>query len=236
MVPAPPECQNKDIQARVQALQQQMAGPMSPVTYDRLHREAVKLLKSANMFLTGELPSEPKEVEEFPVWMKKYYPSHVNATCGLHVHMSFKSAYHYQRLMVEDYQDTMVEYLLRWAKTEKFGDKHPIWPRLKGQSEFCQLKFDPDRQSFKTRKEYDHHAPGHRYTAISYAYARYGTVECRLLPMMEEANQGIRAVQCVIDVTNAFLSVQRKREERLIGEVFVQLGDDTLRMESYEHI
>lgn len=55
----------------------------------------------------GELPSPPMEVKKFPLWMTKYYPSHVNDTCGLHVHMSFKSALHYQRLMIPEYSKTI---------------------------------------------------------------------------------------------------------------------------------
>lgn len=174
---------------------------------------------------TGELPSEPLEPAKVPIWMKKYYPSVVNETCGLHVHMSFKSALHYQRLMVPEFQLTIVNYVKKWANDEKLPKEHPIWERLSGKSRYCQHKFFADQQAQMRQKDYDQARPGHRYTVINYCFNHHGTAECRLLPMMETADQGIRAVQNVLDITNAFLHVTAAREERVRAEVEVDSAD-----------
>lgn len=176
--------------------------------------------------MTGEIPSDPMEVIKMPIWMKQFYPHFVNETCGMHVHMSFQSALHYMRLMVPEYQDTVIHYMSLFAKEEKLASDHPIWDRLAGKSEYCQHIFDPDRQARKTRKEFNHHDPaGHRYTVINYCYGTKGTMECRLLPMMKDSAQGIRAIQKLLDVTNAFL-INRGREEKLRGEVIVDPSDE----------
>jgi hypothetical protein len=187
----------------------------------------------AGQLQTGELPSEPMELEKLPIWLKKYYPQQVNATCGLHIHMSFKSAFHYQRLMIPQYPLTIVEYLFRWAHKEELSQDHPIWPRLKGDSEFCQPVFDPDRQARRIKKEYNRHEPGNRYSMINFCFGTHGTLECRLLPMMDNADQGLRAVQTVIDVTNACL-VDKRRETRLVSEVVIDPNDDIIREEKAE--
>lgn len=165
--------------------------------------------------LTGELPSHPLEVKDFPTWMRASYPTHVNATCGLHVHMSFKSALYYQLLMTPAYQATIIAYLTKWAREEGLVAKHPIWPRLAGKSEYAQHLFHADQQACTKQKDHDRKRPGHRYTAISYPYSQHGTVECRILPMMEDVRVGISAVQAVLDITNASLVAAAKHEERL---------------------
>lgn len=181
---------------------------------------------AASKLLTGELPSEPLEPSKFVAWMKKFYPSHVNETCGLHVHMSFESALHYQRLMTPAYQGTVVRYLTDWAKEEGLPSSHPIWSRLKGESRYCQLKYFADAQAQTRSKSYDQSRPGHRYTAINYPFLQHGTVEVRILPMMENVDQGIRSVQRVLDITNAFLVTAAKKEDKAATAI---VGDPTDR-------
>lgn len=160
---------------------------------------------------TGEIPSPVMPPSEVGVWMRRYYPQAVNGTCGLHVHMSFESALHYQRLMVPSYQATILDYVGKWAKEEGLKKDHPIWNRLSGDSRYCQHKFWPDHQVRTRAKDHDQQREGHRYTVINFCYLSNGTVECRLLPMMETADQGVRAVQRVLDITNAFLVKERDR-------------------------
>lgn len=172
----------------------------------------------------GEIPLPPLSVSAFPATMKLYYPSYVNGTCGMHVHLSTNKAFSYQRLMINkpySYPATVVEYVKRWAAREKLDAKHPLWGRLKGENEYCQHVFHADEQVKSANKDYDHHRNGHRYTVIGYCWSRYKTLECRLLPMMKDYEQGVRAVQEVINITNAFLAASKDREPKqriTIGE------------------
>ena len=52
----------------------------------------------------GELPIGPMQPAAMPKFMKKYYPHKVDATCGMHIHMSFENLLHYAWLEVEEYQ------------------------------------------------------------------------------------------------------------------------------------
>lgn len=178
---------------------------------------------------TGELPSTPMQVKDFPSWMRKYYPSHVNETCGLHIHMSFKSALHYSKLMVAEFPRSMVEYVRTWALEEGLDKAHPIWERLAGTNTACQHLFHADLQASASQKGHDRHGVGHRYTVIGFPYSRHTTIECRLLPMFEEKEQGIRAVQRVLDITNASLLILgRGREEKLQAHVLSDPGSTSV--------
>jgi hypothetical protein len=163
--------------------------------------------------IVGELPLPPEPVNEFPARMQAYFPHHVNETCGMHVHMSFRTALSYQRLMTPDYPATVIEFINRWAKKEKLDKYHPLWPRLNGMSEYCQHKFHATEQAGRTNKDHERRAEGSRYTVINYCYSRHSTIECRLLPMMANYELSLRAVNEVLAITNAFLSLASKKSE-----------------------
>lgn len=197
---------------------------MQLVEYIRTRGNAIPNL------MTGEVPSPPMPPTQLSEWMRKFYPNQVNQTCGLHVHQSFKSALHYSRLMTPAYPATIVKYVERWAKEESLPADHPIWHRLAGRSDYCQHKFYADQQVLATEKSHDRQRHGHRYTAISYPWSRHGTIECRLLPMMESCEQGIRAVQHVLDITNTFLLSSAKKEDTLRQQVVGEEGEQGVLM------
>lgn len=220
-------------------LRTQIQRARTTATIDRLQREYEGLRRKTGKGLhVGELQSDILEVPRLPLWMKKNYPQVVNDTCGMHIHMSFKGAMNYQRLMIPEYTSTLVDYMIEWAKEEGLKGSHPVWPRLKNESEYCQHKFQADEQANVTTKEYNHSAPGHRYTAVNYPFNRIGTIECRLLPMMETVEQAIRAVHRVLDITNATIVVVAKtfKEDKFIAEVVADQQIGVIREEKVEYV
>lgn len=193
--------------------QQQVVGP--PLPTPRQDRPTEITVDGVTLYI-GEvqsLPLLPASVEEF---IRRAYPQHVNATCGLHVHLSFKNRFLYQRLMDSKFQDMMFRTITDWAEDEKFGPLHPIWHRLSGEHRQCKRWFAADRQIFVTRKIYDHDIPHSRYTGVNYAWRLHGTIECRILPMFETPDQAVRGVNVVMRTTNQFLARNREKEKRYI--------------------
>lgn len=176
----------------------------------------------------GEIVLPPIAPDKFSEMVIKYYPDKVNATCGLHVHMSFPYRIYYHRLMTPAFTDTMVKSLQEWGEEEKLAKDHPLWGRVTDANHrHCAHAYLGDNQVSITKKDYNSRGtPYSRYTAINYPLSQHGTVECRLLPMMETAEQGVRAIQRVIDTTNGFLHRARGREPRKIARV---VGLPTLR-------
>ena len=168
----------------------------------------------------GEIPSPPLEVEEFEKWVRANYPNHVNETCGMHVHLSFKSALTYQRLMNPSYPATIVAYVGKWGK-KALPDNHCLWERLDGRSEFCKLQYYAEQQVVQAEKDRDRQRVGNRYTIINYCWARTTTLECRLLPMMPNADTAIEAIRELLNITNSYLVATAKKEARLKGDVIM---------------
>lgn len=172
----------------------------------------------------GEIVGRPMVPgsEDLHEWMRRCYPTMVNATCGLHVHMSFHHKLNYQRLMTPEYMAAILDGLKEWGEAEGIPKDHSFWPRiLQPDHRHCSHQYLGDNQVKISRKDY--HSRGtvySRYTAINYCFSmRDGgkpreTVECRLLPMFDKAEQGISAIDAVINITNKFLSRIRQRERR----------------------
>jgi len=181
--------------------------------------------KPAGCPFTGELPIGPVEPAALPELMTRTYPTKVNHTCGMHVHMSFDNLWYYQLLMVPEYQETMITYLTKWANDNKFKEDHHIYTRLRGGSEYCLRGFWPDIQAATKRKTHDRTRPGHRYTIIHYC-GRQQTIECRVLPMMTKAPLAISAVKQVIEITNACLYVLGAEDKREVvkGKILMKNG------------
>lgn len=172
----------------------------------------------AAVFKIGELPSPPMAKICVPGWMTLSYPvpgGKIHRYCGLHVHMSFPNPRHYCQLAdTPDYQETLLAELATWADKEGFSKKHHIWERLAGKDEYCTKNFWPELQ-MTSQRDHDRQREGNRYTAVSYRWIPNHTVEVRVLPMMDTAAQAVRAVQEVLDVTNAYLVATAAREEKI---------------------
>jgi hypothetical protein len=170
----------------------------------------------------GELQLGPMQPAALSMFLKKYYPIYVDNTCGMHVHLSFANLLHYDWLMIPEYQETVLCYLTKWAKTQDFPEKHHIWERLAGKSVYCQKKFWPDAQ-VKSIKDHDQTRHGHRYTVVHYC-GRLRTIEIRVLPMMKAYKQALEAIRLIVDITNASLVKLAKREERVSGQIQLPSG------------
>ncbi len=180
---------------------------------------------SAPTFRAGELPSgilEPSKVEPF---LLEFYPDHVNESCGMHIHQSVKSALHYQLLMTPVYQATIIHYLKLWATAQDIAASHHFWKRLAGQNQYCKLEYFADEQASAPTKNYNRNGGvASRYTAINYTHKQHGTVECRVLPMFTTKKQAIKAAKYVLDLTNAFLAKQKRKEEKHIATIDIVEG------------
>ncbi len=176
---------------------------------------------------TGEIPSMILEPKDFPDWVNKYYPNYVNETCGMHMHMSFETALHYSKLMTPDYGSCIVAATTAWAKDQGLGKNHPIWKRLAGKNQYCQAKFWADDQARKQTKDHNREGHGNRYTMISYPYSLKGTIECRLLPMMDTSEQAVSALKMILNTTNACLSLSGGRKgDKAKKDIHLNSGDE----------
>ena len=168
----------------------------------------------------GEIVSKPIPVEKIAPWVKKCYPTHVNETCGLHVHMSFHYRSNYARLMTPEFTPFIVGAVKAWAEAEDLPKDHPQWERvLKQNHHHCAHQYLAEGQIKMTKKDYESRGKSYsRYTFVNYCAGQHntaggGTVEVRGLSMPANADMATRAIMAVLDGTNQFLSKVRQRDK-----------------------
>lgn len=153
----------------------------------------------------GEVASEPLLPNEIDSWMATHYPSTSNQSCGMHVHVSFRTLYQYSRLMEKEFHEYLKVELKKWGTAEKIIARHPFWARLEGKNSYCQDEFCPEEQMHHKDKG------GKRYAHLNYAWSRYKTIECRLMPMFLDPLVGVSAVKAVIRCFEGFLKLPHER-------------------------
>lgn len=156
----------------------------------------------------GETASPPLLPAKIGAWMVSRWPSAVNSTCGLHVHMSFQRLDGYSRLVTPGFQDFLVERLRAWGTSKSIIPRHPFWSRLNGNNNFCKLEYHPEKQLYRNNKA------GDRYTFVNYCWGLHRTLEVRGLPGFKMLKIGQSAVLAVVDAAEDFLRLRRKYERR----------------------
>lgn len=174
--------------------------------------------------VVGELASPILNPEDVEDWVTKHYPDAINNTCGLHVHISLKHVLHYSLLMERTFFDFFTKSLLAWGKEKNIIKSHPFWDRLAGTNRYCKNEFIPERQVFhKQRHE-------NRYTMLNYTWAKFNTIECRVLPGFKMAKIGISAILKVMDLFEEYLASLKTRERAQTSEVVFE-DDDVEKIE-----
>ena len=132
-------------------------------------------IRNISLPVKGEIASPPLTFKSCKAWIDKNCPVEVNNTCGLHIHVSLKDIRDYIRLMDNDFYEFFLLTMSKWGKDMKFSKKHEFWSRLAGKNFYCKKLWTPTTQA-NTKHSND------RYTHLNFAFAKHGTVECRLFP------------------------------------------------------
>jgi hypothetical protein len=161
---------------------------------------------------TGELsPDGGLPVDEILPWVDQNYPHHVNLTCGMHVHVSFVSPSIYASMATPEFEPFLVEQLVKWGKAYKVPYNHPFWYRLLGRNTYC--KRGLTSKIITEQMQYvEHRDP--RYYLINFAWARFQTIEFRILPMFKQKQTAIRAIRAILRTVDRFA---KKRESYRSG-------------------
>lgn len=169
----------------------------------------------------GELPSPPLSEDAISDWLRTHWPDVIDDECGMHIHISVTSPMVYMWLMDDEaFPATIVEYIKQWAVKENIPKTDPIWDRLADKNEYCQHRHWP-REQVNSDKDHDRVRYGNRYTAVVFRY-KLGTIECRLLSMPKDVEQGIRAVKEFCSIVNRYLVATAKRERKVVADVIVR--------------
>lgn len=129
-----------------------------------------------------------------------YYPDEADASCGMHVHVSFDAlditmlnSPAFFRYFNQRWQD--------WGNRMGLAPAGQFFRRLMGRNTYCR-RMDYDAPIERI-------AGQDRYHQLNFSsFGDHGTVECRLLPMFRRASLGVAAVQELLDIYETYLHNQ----------------------------
>ena len=150
-----------------------------------------------NMRTLGEVRMGPYPngvIDEEQV--RHQYPDHVNASCGLHVHLSFPTMGIYNTFMSKEFYNWFIDGLKTWrTKAEANGAprSQTFWSRIMGENrQYCPVMYNPDGCSGQVVSR------ASRYNAINYCLSKHGTIEVRVLNAWNTADECLLAVREVM--------------------------------------
>lgn len=148
----------------------------------------------------GELASLPLSREAALAWLRAHYPSGVNASCGMHIHVSFKRNLDYSRLMSHAFYRHFLDRIKAWAEARNVPKDHQFWPRWAGQNQYCKKEFSPDTQSKHSNKG------ANRYSHLNYCFKLHGTLENRLSPGWSNVEDAVSYTEAYLDIVEDWLA------------------------------
>lgn len=147
----------------------------------------------------GETCSPPSVYHDLEKYIKNNCPDYVDPSCGLHVHISFKSVNDYLRLTDKAFHDFFKQEMKKFGESMGYKATHRFFNRLSGKNKFCNDEFRPDDQIYlKTKADA-------RRTHLNYCYSLHGTIECRLFPSYNNPTEVMEAVKAFISCVEKYL-------------------------------
>lgn len=173
------------------------------ITAQRAAREGLTGNADGSVSRSVSTDARPWEFQTFPGELRHaikqlvdFYPDETDASCGMHVHVSFKHHTDVSLLMSREFTAYFRARWLTWMETNGIGRYSQMQRRLDGHNEYCvpnsmsELSLNCDR-----------------YTQLNFSsWARHGTLECRLLPMFNSAAVGASAVAELLSIYTAYLN------------------------------
>jgi len=157
-------------------------------------------------FVAGEINSPAYSTfNEIGQFLNLYWPDQTNASCGFHVHASFKSELFYNALMHNDFYTLFKGELSRIEQKLKLGAITKR--RIAGKNRFCKDEWNPERQK---RAEEKYHP--YRYAMINFCWNVHRTVEVRVFSAHIQMEKSFHLVKWWVDIINRFLETQIKPE------------------------
>lgn len=171
----------------------------------------------ALMHPSGEYITPPLSLGRLLTQFDVMYPDLVNRTCGMHVHVSFRSTAHLRKLADEEFYKL---FRARWKEWAESGREKGLLSEYDYTSLMNRLGDGTGPRNSRNgycKDDFSEFAAGlrgnqtDRYVALNVnCYRKLGTVECRLLPGFRDHKAAISAVKQLVRIYHEWLTGEYK--------------------------
>ena len=170
----------------------------------------------------GEIASPKLKVNEIKEWILNNYCDQHNASCGLHIHLSFvNDKKSYQVISTKRFYDHFMQQIRQWSIERNINDNSRFIKRLNG-VKYSLDEYHADQQIIS---ECDT-----RYTHLNYCYnkftdnnSEFGTVEIRIGTVFDDPDLSVEYVHKVIQIFNEYLD--NHKPQKFIYSKHVRLNN-----------
>lgn len=153
----------------------------------------------------GEFATRPyKTWDNLERCVRDAHPDVVDDSCGMHVHTSWTLG-DYARLMNPEFPKYFRGRMAEYAVTLPPGRaRDALQYRLAGSNTYCRVNTDGDMEE---------PFAADRYRQLNYCWNAHRTLECRLLPAFDTADESIAAIRFLLSVYEDYLNSAPAIEE-----------------------
>ena len=171
----------------------------------------------------GEIPSPVLTTSTILPWLAAHYPDGVGPSCGFHIHISLSKG-DYQQLISMKFYHFFLKKWEEWGEVNRRDLPDTFFRRLAGQPASASSSAYADRVWIPFQQLYVKGKGDARRCHLNYCYGLHKTIECRLLPMFEDKEIGLRALSYYINMVEEYLDAHPFDKDKPIVETRVVIG------------
>lgn len=173
----------------------------------------------SSYYFAGESNSNPcSSIRDLVNYVNENYPDHHDSTCGLHLHISFKSPVYYAVLVSEKFYDNLMKFYKSWLYHNNINSNSRAFKRLEG-NRYCENKFNLDEINQQIECN---HKSDYRYRVLNYCWNLHGTLELRFLNIFDQQELTNKCIKDLVKWIDNYCDLEYKRLKNLDFEIIAE--------------
>ena len=152
---------------------------------------------------SGESNSNPcSSMRDLINYLQDNYPDVHDSTCGMHIHISFKSKKAYMTLINSKFKDELMLFYSNWLDENKINEDSRAYQRLRNNT-YCENSFrkeDIETQLYARDKD-----SSVRYRVLNYCFSLHNTIELRFLNIFDKKEISSKCVKAIIKFIDSYI-------------------------------
>ena len=163
---------------------------------------------SSNYYFAGESDSSPcSSMRDLLNYLTTNYPDEHDSSCGMHMHISFKSKRAYMTLISSHFKDELMDFYYNWLDQNKINENSRAYQRLKNNT-YCENTFrkeDVETQLYARDKD-----SSVRYRVLNYCFSLHNTIELRFLNIFDKKEISLKCVKDIVKFIDSYIETNNR--------------------------
>lgn len=154
-------------------------------------------VNGSNTAVAWEFQTVPGSCSKAISQLVELYPDETDYSAGMHVHVSFRNRTHFTALTTKEFFAYFRERWELWGRVNGLDSNSEFCKRLRGENSYCQVNTECANPFCQANS---------RYLQLNFtSFEEHSTVECRMLPMFQNAWVAVSAVSELVDIYETWL-------------------------------